>query len=211
MLQIKETKRLFMDKYSHKAVLVVPASPWFRTSEFSNITDRFKNFQFGAVKNSYASHRIQTQEDFDYCFKLYRVISKMQDYEIRVESPCISFYTNNVTDINKLVKVAGERMKYISKPNPNNLLDKKTVIMTRKGFDFKVTLGTTRQNYNDFIEWADNTGLVRLTKSTRRSLTKDTSWGGTYFYVKNDKALTMTKVFLSGCISRVDQIVAASD
>jgi DNA gyrase inhibitor GyrI len=210
MILIKETKRLFMDKYSHKVVLVVPAAPWFRGSEFPNIKDRFKNFQFGAVTGSYVTTRIRTQEDFDFSYSLYKAIAKMSDYEIRVESPCISFYTNTVADVEKLMKIGKDRVKYISKPAANTVLTAKTVLMSRTGYDYKITLGSTRQSFNDFIEWADATGLAHLTKSTRRELTRNSSWGGTYFYVKHDKALTMTKMFLGQCISRIDQVVKHS-
>jgi hypothetical protein len=206
MTLTKETKRLFMDKYSHKIVLVVPAAGWFRRTEFSTIIDRFKNFKLGG-SGSYASQQIRTQNDLDYCLGLYSLISKMSDYEIRVESPFVNFYTNNPSDINNLAKFASDRVKYISKPADNVVLTKKTVIMNQEGYEFKVTLGSTRQQHCDFIEWADSTKLARLTKSTRRELTRDNSWGGTYFYVKNDKALTMTKMFLGHCISRIDQIV----
>lgn len=198
-----------MDKYSHKIVLVVPAAGWFRRNEFATIADRFKNFKLGSG-GSYIAQQIRTQADADYCLGLYSTISKMSDYEIRVESPFVNFYTNNASDIDKLAKFSGDRVKYISKPADNVVLTKKTVIMSQDGYEFKVTLGSTKQPFSEFIEWADTTKLVRLTKSTRRELTRDNSWGGTYFYVKNNNALTMTKMFLGHCISRIDQVVKHS-
>ena len=195
-----------MDQYSHKIVLVVPAAEWFRRNEFTSIADRFKNFKLGS-SGSYVAQQIKTQSDLDYCLGLYSVISKMSDYEIRVESPFVNFYTNAPSDIDKLAKFAGDRVKYISKPADNVVLTKKTVIMNQEGYEFKVTLGSTKQPFCEFIEWADSTKLARLTKSTRRELTRDNSWGGTYFYVKNDKALTITRMFLGHCISRIDQVV----
>lgn len=209
MLQVKETKKLFMDKYDHKIVFVQPASGWFRGGKVSYARDKIKNFKFGDT--DYFSKRIKTQRDLDYCLKLCNVLEYMTDYELRIESPCISFYTNNPKDIDKISKIAGDNVKYICKPLNGQVVPKKTVVMRRKGYDYKVTLGSTRQQHDDFVEWADTTGLVKLTNSTRRALLRDSSWGGTYFYVKNDKALTMTKIFLGACISRVDQVINTSD
>jgi hypothetical protein len=121
----------------------------------------------------------------------------------------INFYTNTAKDIDKLAKLAGDNIKYISKPPTNVVLAERTVRMRRNGYDYKVTLGSTKQSYNDFVEWAETTGLAKLTKSCKRELGSDYSWGGTYFYVKHDKALTMTKMFLGSCISRVDQVIAS--
>jgi len=207
MFLVKETKKLFMDKYDHKIVFVQPASGWFRGGKVSYAREKIKNFKFGDT--DYFSKRIKTQSDLDYCLKLCNVLEAMTDYELRIESPCISFYTNNPKDIDKIAKVAGDNVKYVCKPPVDTVLSKKTVVMRRNGYDYKVTLGSTKTSYTDFIEWTDKTGLALLTKSTRRELTRDISWGGTYFYVKDEKALTMTRMFLGGCISRVDQVVKA--
>jgi hypothetical protein len=205
MLLVKETKKLFMDKYGHKIVFVQPASGWFRGGKISYAREKIKNFKFGGT--DYFSRQIKSQQDLDYSLKLCNAFESMTDYEIRVESPCLSFYTNNPKDIDKIAKIAGDNVKYICKPPVDKILSKKTVLMRRTGYDYKVTLGSTKNEYHDFIEWADKTGHAKLTKSTRRELSRSNSWGGTYFYVKDDKSLTMTKMFLGGCISRVDQVV----
>jgi hypothetical protein len=134
----------------------------------------------------------------------------MQDYTLRVESPFISVYTNTPKNIDKLIKLDATRVKYISKPPANGqMLEAGSVIMVREGYSFKVTLGRTTRNHTDFIDWAETTGLVKLTGSAKKGLGRNASWGGGHFYVKDDRALTMVKMFLGGGISRVDRVVKA--
>jgi hypothetical protein len=207
MLLVKETKKLFMDKYGHKIVFVIPSAGWFRGSNIDYVRSKIKNFTFGDT--DYVSRRVKTKADLDYCLKICNAVDSMSDYEIRVETPFLSFYTNNSKDIDKISKIAQDNVKYICRPPADIVLSSKTVIMKQSDFGYKVTLGSTKTNYSDFIEWADKTGQAKLTKSTRRELANNTSWGGTYFYVKDDKSLLMTKMFLGGCISRVDKVVVA--
>ena len=95
----KETRRLFQGQYQYKAVLVCPAAGWFRGRNVSEALDKIKENGIGAHKNPF--NKVKTPEDFDYCMKLAKSILKMSNFNIRVESPFISFYTNNRQDISR--------------------------------------------------------------------------------------------------------------
>jgi hypothetical protein len=204
-MKCKETKRLFMDKYGHKAVLIVPGAQWFRGNHLDVVEEKLKNTD---VAQNFTS-KIRTPADLEYSKKVCTAIQSMLDYDIRVESPLISVYTNTASDIDKLCAIDLSRVKYISKP-PAGGISKNTVIMEQEGWDYKITLGRTKQSYQEFVEWAENgKGLVKLTGGCKSALLRSHHWGGSHFYVKNDKALTMIRVFLGGSISRVDQVVKA--
>jgi hypothetical protein len=208
MIRCKETKRLFMDKYGYKAVLIVPGAQWFRSKNFDLVEERLKDININ-IKNT--TTRIRTPEDLTYSKKVCAALRSITDYEIRVETPFISVYTNNLSDIDKLCDIDSDRVKYISKP-PASGINKNTVIMEREGWDYKITLGRTRQSYQNFVEWAENgKDLVKLTGGSKKALLKDGHWGGSHFYIKNEKALIMARVFLSEGISRVDQVVKAHE
>jgi hypothetical protein len=194
-----------MDKYGHKAVLVVPGAQWFRGNHLDVVEEKLKS----ANVNQNFTSKIRTPADLEYSKKVCTAIQSMSDYDIRVETPFISVYTNNPQDIDKLSNIDTERVKYISKP-PAGGISKNTVIMEQEGWDYKITLGRTKQSYQEFVEWAENgKGLVKLTGGSKQALLRSYHWGGTHFYVKNDKALTMIRVFLGSSISRVDQVVKA--
>lgn len=195
-----------MDQYGHKAVLIVPAAQWFRSKNFEFTEGKLGDVNIN-INNT--TSRIRTPADLEYAKKVCAALQSISDYDMRVETPLISIYTNNPQDIDKLCNIDLNRVKYISKP-PANGISKNTVIMEQEGWDYKITLGRTRQSYENFVEWAENgKDLVKLTGGCRSALLRSYHWGGSHFYVKNDKALTMIRVFLGGSISRVDQVVKA--
>lgn len=205
-MKCKETKRLFMDQYGYKAVLIVPAAQWFRSKNFEFTEEKLRDVD---VNINNTTSRIRTPADLEYAKKVCATLQSIVNYDIRVETPLISIYTNNPQDIDKLCNIDLNRVKYISKP-PANGISKNTVIMEQEGWDYKITLGRTRQSYENFVEWAENgKDLVKLTGGCKSALLRNNHWGGSHFYVKNDKALTMIRVFLGGSISRVDQVVKA--
>ena len=203
-IPIKETKRLFIDKYGYKIVLVVPAAHWFRGGDLNFALNQLTGFNLQDKNPPWS--KIKTQADLDYCFSLYKTLFALSDYELRVEAPFLSVYTNNPKHIDKLLKLDEDRVKYISKP-PATPLEQGTVIMVREGWEYKVTLGRTNDRHTNFIEWADKTGAVKLTNSAKKSLERMSSWGGAHFYVRDERALTMSRMFLGAGIGRIDRIV----
>ena len=200
-----------MDEYAYKAVLVVPGAHWFRSNDLDGVSKRIRALKRGGSPYKSGFITIKNEDDLQYIEKLVKVLKQMTDFNIRVEIPLVSVYTNLPTDIDKLCSLDSERVKYISKP-PSQGLDKNIVVMNRTGWDFKITLGPTSQNYSNFVEWAENgKDLVKLTGSAKRALMRDSHWGGSHFYAKNDKAVTMTRAFLGDTISRVDQVVNLKD
>jgi hypothetical protein len=195
-----------MDEYGYKIVLVVPAAHWFRGGDLNFALTQLTEFNLQDKNPPWS--KIKTQEDLDYCFALYKVLFTMIDYDLRVEAPFISIYTNIPKDIDKLSKIDVDRVKYISKP-PEQVLAKGTVIMNREGYTYKVTLGRTRNSHSNFIEWAEKTAGIKLTGGAKKELNRSASWGGSHFYVKDDKVLTMTRMFLGEGIGRIDRIVKA--
>jgi hypothetical protein len=150
-----------------------------------------------------------TQEDLDYGFQLQTCLSKMPDIEIRVESPWISVYTNNIKYIDQLKAIDESKVKYISTPPANRSLDIGTIIMPKVDFEFRVTLGKTTSEHSNFVQWAENSNKLRLTKSCKKDLLKQRSWGGTHFYITGDNTLLMAKMHLGGSIAKIERIIKA--
>jgi len=206
----KTTKSLFKGTYQYKIVLVCSIAGAFRSGDMETTLDLLKKTN---VSNNSQIMRptyyppVKTQDELDYAFKLQSKLLKLKDIEVRVEVPYISVYSNLKSDVDSLIKIAPDKVKYISVPPVGNVLAKDTVVMPKVPFEFRITLGKTTQSHVAFVEWAEKTAKMKLTKSCRRDLLKARSWGGTYFYVTGDNVLLMAKMHLGGSINKIERIV----
>lgn len=200
---INETRKLFREKYQYKVVLVCPGSSLFRSGEY---VDAISKFSDPAFLNSKSFLKFKNKESVEYAIKVASVLKNMSNFETRVESPLISVYTNSKADIDTLANISEDNVKYISVPPASGLLEG-TVILPKIDYEFRATLGRTKQSNEAFIEWADKNDKVKLTNSCRRDLKKDGSWGGTYFYINGEKNLLVARMMLGTSINKVEKIV----
>jgi len=206
---IKTTKSLFRGAYQYKAVLVCSGAHWFRSGDMDSTIENLKKVDL-SINDSRSSWGplIKNKEELDYAIKLAKQIKKIIS-DIRVESPYISIYSNSKSDIDSLIKLDINRVKYISVPPTNKVLVENTILMPKINFDYRVTLGKTTYKHDAFISWADGNSKLKLTKSCKRDLNKDRSWGGTYFYITGNNMLLMAKMHLGGSINKVERIIKA--
>jgi hypothetical protein len=204
-----------MGKYQYKAVLVTALSGAFREKDSDKILEKIQSqhalFLAGKLPRKLVSGP-KSPNDFVYALSLRKALKKFENYDVRVESPLVSFYTNNKKDIDVLIKLDSEKIKYISVPPVSSNLEPNTVILPKVPYDFRVTIGKTTQCHDAFISWADATGnKIKMTKSCRRMLARANSWGGAYFYVKGDNMLLMSKMHLGSSISKIERVIQASN
>jgi hypothetical protein len=196
----KTTTKLFHGIYQYKIVLVSSYASNFRSGDWDKCLEQIEKSLNISPKNV---------EEKKYATDLQALLSRLSGLEIRVESPWISLYSNNKTDIDNIAKIDKSRVKYISQPADTVSLDAGTVLMPKMNYDYRVTLGKTTQPNYPFIEWAENSTKCKLTKSCIRDLTKTRSWGGTHFYITGDNNLLLAKMHLGGSISKVERIIKA--
>lgn len=211
-MQYKQTKKLFYGTYQYKLVLVCVGAGWFRNKDWDyaaamlSKVDIAKNAAQHAQISRYNSVTIRTKEDLDYALNLLKVLRKLEDIDLRVESPWISLYTNTEKNIDVVTKIDESRIKYICVPTKGSNLQEGTIILPKVDFEYRVTMGRTLQNYSTFVNWADTSTKLKLTKTCRKQLSSPNSWGGSYFYVTGDKNLTMTKMHLGGTIAKIERV-----
>jgi hypothetical protein len=206
-MQFKQTKKLFYGKYQYKIVLVFSGAHLFRGAPSDVIADRIKHVKLET--DIYARKRwtIKTEEELKYAVKLEHALSNLENFELRVETPWVTIYTNNKKDVDKLTNLDKSRVKYICEPLKGTTLEENTVILPKIKYDYRVTLGKTSQEYSTFITWANTNSKIKLTKSCKTELLRNTSWGGSYFYITGDNNLLMAKMHLCGAISKVERVV----
>jgi hypothetical protein len=210
-MEYKTTNRLFRGAYQYKIVLVCAGASLFRSGNIGHALAELKKINLPEdAKNTskWRTNYIKSQDDIDYNFKLASRLLDMKDFEIRVESPWISIYTNDQASVDAILNLDSSKVKYISVP-PATGIAENTIVMPKINFDYRVTLGKTTNPNLAFIEWAEKSPKLRLTKSCIRDLTSTRSWGGTHFYVTGDNTLLMARMHLGGCISKIERIVKA--
>ena len=211
-MQYKTTTKLFHGTYQYKIVLICAGAQAFRNGVMEDTMASLQKVDItknNSIGSNYRSTFIRTQEDLTYALALCKLLSKMNDYTLRVESPWISLYTNSKANVDKLVAIDEEHVKYISVPPVDTVLESGVVIMPKMDFDFKVTLGKTDAEQSAFVSWAEANAKLRVTKSCKQALLRSRSWGGTHFYVTGDNNLLMAKMHLGGSIAKVERIIKA--
>lgn len=152
--------------------------------------------------------KIKNAEELESIKTICELLKKFINYELRVEQPWISVYTNTIKDVKLLEKIFDDSViRYISKPVKANTLTEDTVVMPKMDYDFKITLAATKKEHSAFVEWAESNKKLRVTKSCKRELLRNRSWGGTHFYVTGDNNLLMAKMHLGGSIAKIQRIV----
>lgn len=212
-MQYKQTKKLFYGTYQYKIVLVCAGAGWFRNKNWDLAEERLRCVDLSKNSSQYPNYTrytgtsIKTKEDLDYAINLLAELRKLDDIDLRVESPWISLYTNTEANINKITSIDESRIKYVSSPSADISLEVGTIILPKVDFEYKVTMGRTLQEYSTFVNWADTSTKLKLTKTCRKQLSSNASWGGSYFYVTGDKNLMLAKMHLGGTISKIERIV----
>ena len=205
-MEFKTTRRLFRNTYQYKIVLVCAGSGLFRTGDAMSTLNDIKRDWLDKDKPRYNNH-IKNQDDLDYALKLATELNNLSDYDLRVEAPWISIYTNTESNVDKLIALDPNRIKYVSKPDPATNLASGTIVMPKMDYDYRITMGKTTQPNPSFIEWAQTSKKCKLTKSCVRDLEKPRSWGGTHFYITGDNNLLLARMHLGGSIAKVERIV----
>lgn len=207
MISYKVTKRLFNGIYQYKIVLVCAGASLFRSGDMDATLAQLKKVDLSKSSDHWM-RSVKTRDELEYCLALQAQLKKLKNIDVRVESPWISIYSNSKADIDAIANVNTDNVKYICAPSTSSL-EQGTILLPKINFEFKVTLGKTSSEHSAFINWAEANSKVKLTKTCKRDLAKDRSWGGTYFYITGDKNLLLAKMHLGGSINKVERIIKA--
>ena len=202
---VKHSSKLFQGKFKYKIVFTSGVAGWFRGADAAKIQDQFNS------KNPYYYSRQATIGEKTHANKLAKILESIEDWQTRVETPFVSVYVNSEQDLEAVVKACKNRIKYVEIPDPasESKLIQGTVLVKNLDFGFRVTVGSSRQCHINFVQWCANNNKIRLPKRAARDLSKDGNPGGGFFYVKDDKTLTMVKMFLGRTITKVETVIQA--
>jgi hypothetical protein len=210
----KLTKKLFNGVYQYKIVLVCSGAQWFRSNNMDEILRNLEKIKNKLADNptdvySRSKYAIRSQPDLDYALQLHHQLTLLKDIDLRIETPWVTIYTNSKRDIDAIIQLDESKVKYVSLPPADSVLEANTIILPKINFDYRITLGKTTQEHSTFVQWAETSDKLKLTKTCKKDLLKPRSWGGSYFYITGDNNLLMAKIHLGGCISKVERIISS--
>jgi hypothetical protein len=186
-------------------VLKTAAAHWFRPDAFLKIKERLKDPDESIQKFIFNKKSLFEENKLSYVKLIYEQLESRDDYAIRVESPYLSVYTDDYKLIEKLSNINTDLTKYIEVPAIENLQPGE-VYSSRLNFKYKVHFGSTNQSYIEFVNWCDNNLKIKISRKAKIWLCKPRSFLGGYFYVKDDKTMTMVKIFLGSIIKKIETI-----
>ena len=210
-IQVKKTTKLFSNLYQYKVVVRTPCATWFRKGMLDVVLEELKLIEdTGKIRSFLVSRNIRNiKKELGYVRELHKILStRSPNFLIRVEHPLVSIYTNDDSLVEEIGNLDPESIKYISLPedNKSSLLVEGVVLVKNIDYGYKVHLGPCGNN-ESFVKWCEENDKVRLPRRAKYNLLKPKSFGGYYFYVKDEKTLTMVKMFIGSSIHKIEKVV----
>ena len=216
-----ETTKLFWGKYLYKLCINNGIGSIFRDKNLSyarEVLDTLQQ-QYEAGEPlllSSFSREIPVKElSFLDARKLYKFISRTDDWTLRIEGSTTCIYTNNREWLHTLKSAINKNnLLEIWEPNPEHLphLNANTIIVDKSnGYNYKVTLGPKQSDTQGFANWAkSNSKQVRVGPTLMHNLDHNGYCADLYFYARDDKTVQLCSLMLSN-IRRVDKLVVKSN
>lgn len=203
------TKKLFYDQYLYRIQLSINKASIWRGGDINFVLNQIflYNNPEENLKREFLYVNQCTSRDIEKHTKLYQTLYDLENYKIRVERNVISIYSNSVETIDIIRKSMKNEVISLSEPmsdtHKNILSNKNNVIFSRVKFKYKVTVGKLNKEATNFSLWAKNNQKIQLPRNDEGKL-----YRGSTFLVKDDKTLTMVKMYLGGSILRIDEIIS---
>lgn len=216
-----ETTKLFWGKYLYKLCINNGIGTIFRDKNLSyarEVLDRLQQqYESGEplILTNYSRETPVTELSFLDARKLYKFISKEDDYTLRIESSTVCIYSNNKEWLHTLKSAINKaNLLEMWEPDPNYLttLNANTIIVDKSnGYDYKVTLGPKQSDTHGFANWAkNNINQVRVGPVLMENLEGRGFVTDLYFYARDEKTVQLCSLMLSN-IRRIDKLVVKSN
>lgn len=217
-LRNKQTKKLFYDKFVYKVTVVTALAENFRGNDIPATSHYLqhvyeKMVEKNETEKSWGSrwniktiklHQVQRDITFSH------LISSLDSYHVRVEGNHLSVYTNDLDFLENTKKLYDEPYALREMWLPENdkikdflLSNPKKIIRPEYSHKYKVTVNSI-PDIESFKQWASK--LPKLKVMSRNNYTI-----GGYFYVADEKTLSLCRIFLGDRIRRVDEILLENE
>ena len=207
-----ETTKLFYNEYENKLVIRNQLAHLFRDKQWGytkNHLDRLQYaFECGSRLEYIRGRRVEVidVQDFREAQILFNELTNSSEYKLRVESPRMQIYSNNLNLLDRLsAKIASVLERW--EPGDAGLVSADTVILNRaRPYDYRITLANSVTT--DFANWVDsNLDKIKIGMSCLSAIRHRRYTRGLYFYVRNEKYLHLLQLVGSDCILKIDKVI----
>lgn len=195
-----ETTKLWYNRYLYK--IVVQSRNSWPAWRFRHATSWLK---WDELQNP------DYDEDQRINFAVNELLQKADDYRSRAEGHAVSIFTNNKKLISDIASIAGDRVEEIWEPNPDTqhlLKDANTIVVKERPlYPMRVMLNDQKIS-PDFAKWVDaNPDKIRIGDAAYSAIKRGWMTGGLYFYLRDDKILSLVNLMIHQNIRRIDRLV----
>lgn len=215
-MKFKKTTKLFFDKYLYKVSLFTPIAEMFRCKKIDLIKEELQSYddKFSKQNRNFISiPRIYLKQiNKDEFYAMLEVINLLENFDeefnTRIEGKILSFYSNNEQLIDNISNVTGIKVREVYKPLDKKIADflmenHRVVIRTNYTHKYKVHISGLKKEADNFVIWAQKLSKVKLTSNDYR-------WES-YFYVQDEKTLSMCRLFLGNKVKKVEKLYTVSE
>lgn len=217
-----ETTKLFWDEYLYKLTITNKLSHIFREKKFSHARQVLDELQLLydlkepliLVRGLRRTDYIQ-EDSFHEAKMIYKLLTKFDDYKLRVEQSSLCVYTNNYNWLNELMQKLPRSIRELYQPDPKFVSSlEKGIIFTETptNYEYKVTFGTKKFDHFGLSKWIK----ANPDKAKAGAILLDELENGhgyvnnMYLYIRDEKILQLLSLMCSN-IRRVDKIVCKTD
>jgi hypothetical protein len=210
-MNYKNTEKLFFKKYAYKVAVDTPLASIFRTKNISDLKDSINELYLNFEKNSKNQikiskwlNRYASVDDVHTANQLVLVLENIDSYVLRIEGYTISVFFNDTSVIDSINSITGIKVREIHKPKTEKikeflLANPISIVKPTYTHKFKVHLKGLRNDSVSFKEWASKYSKIKLVDSNTYKFEG-------YFYVEDDRTLTMCRLYLNNNIRKVEKI-----
>lgn len=211
MKQLKKTKKLFYDKYVYKIVVITPLASMFRGASIENTLAELDHFlrsmeyqgETTKTVGSRWNSRNVTIQEVRRDLALVHLLSSESDYFVRVEGDLLSIYSSDENIIDTGSELYDGHVREVWRPENDKIKDfllstPKQIIRAEYSHKYKVTVNGL-PDPSTFKQWAEKIPKLKI-------MAKNDYYIGGYFYVADQKTLSLCRIFLGDKIRRVDEL-----
>lgn len=216
-MQKHKTTKLFWGKYLYKLCINNSIGSIFRDKNLSyarEVLDRLQHeYENGQplIMKRFSREVPVTETSFLDARKLYKFLSRTNDYTLRIEGNTTCVYSNNREWLHTLKScINKDNWREFWEPNAEdlNILDSNTIIVDHSnGYNYKVTFNSNISDTSGFANWAkNNPNQVKVGPVLMENLERDGYVNDMYFYARDEKTVQLCSLMLSN-IRRIDKLV----
>lgn len=215
MLSSKKTTKAFFGKYVYKIAVRLSVAIYFRGGKL-DVT----KLQIGILDARIASNNSRpillggwrnitaSLDDLYVANELIAILEDIEQYTIRVEGDTIGVYCNDADILSKISNITNIYVEEVSEPVDDKTKDfllasPKAIIRKEYTHKYKVTIAGLWDAADNFKAWAVKLPKIKTTNNKYK-------YGG-FFYVADEKTLSLCHIFLADKIRKIEELVTGSE